>query len=167
MPKLSKKQAKEVEKAEAWGVGGGGFLLPEGRYAARLKAVTTGQGPAGTYWAFEYSKLHDEEGQEQRGRQWENVSLSEKAKGKMKSVFDAFGYSTDSDTDEMIGEWVVLHLGQEVATQGKRAGQTVNRILGVTAFDEDEWPFEPDEVGEDEEYGNSGGAAGESADDDF
>jgi hypothetical protein len=166
VPKLSKKQAKEIERAEAWGVGGGGYLLPEGRYAARLKAVGTGTGPAGTYWSFEYSKLHNEEGEEQRGRQWENVSLSDKARGKMKSVFDAFGYSTDSDTDEMIGEWVVLHLVQEVQSQGKRAGQTVNRIVGVTAFDDAEWPFDIDEVGEDEDR-NGGAANGEAADDDF
>ena len=164
MPKLSKKAAKEVEKAEAWGVGGGGYLLPEGRYAARLKAVTVGQGPKGEYWAFEWSKLHNEDGEEQRGRQWDNVSLG--VKGKLAQVFQGLGYSPDSDTDEMIGEWAVIHLAQEVATQGKRAGNTVNRIIGVTEFDPDEWDFDPDEVGEDED--RSGGAAnGESADDDF
>jgi hypothetical protein len=164
MPKLPKKIQKEVDKTEAWGVGGGGFLLDEGRYAARLKAVTVGQGLKGEYWAFEWSKLHDEEGKEHRGRQWDNVSLS--VPGKMKQVFEGLGFSVDSDTDEMIGEWAVLHLTQEVQTQGKRAGQTVNRIVGVTEFDPDEWDFDPDAVGEDEDYG-SGGRNGEAADDDF
>lgn len=146
MPKLDKKAQKVVEEAEEWGVGG--FLLDEGRYAARLKDVTVHQGRAGEYWTWEFEHLHNEEGEPQRGRQWHNTSMSPKAAGNLKQVFNAFGYSSDSDTDEMIGEWVVLHLGIEVQEQGKRAGQQVNRIQGLAPFVAEDWDFDTDAVAE-------------------
>lgn len=141
MPKLNKKQAKAVSEAES-----GSFLLEPGRYAGRLKSVTEREGREYPQWSWEFEALHDEDGKRKAGRQWVNTSLSPKAAWKVKEVFEALGYTTDSDTDEMIGEWAVLTVTQEIAEQGKYQGQTVNRVQTVAEFDPDDWPFDPDEV---------------------
>ncbi|HEU5046110.1 MAG TPA: hypothetical protein VFT75_18465 [Nocardioidaceae bacterium] len=154
MPKLPGKVAKEVENAEAMS---GGFLLPAGRYAARLRSVTEREGDEHPYWVWEFEALHDESGTRHPGRQWNNTSLSPKSRGFLKATFEAFGYSADSDTDEMIGEWVVLYLGQETQSQGKNAGQQRNVVQRLAEFDADEWDFDPDDVGTAEPAGASSG----------
>lgn len=145
MPKLNKTQQKTVDKAEAWGDGSFSPLDP-GRYAARLSKVESRQGPAGEYWSWEFEAIHDTEGNAKPGRLWHTTSLSPKSAGNLRATFDAFGYSTDSDTDEMIGEWVTLAVDIEIAGQGKRAGQRVNRVRGLSEFEADEFDFDTDDV---------------------
>ena len=143
MPKLKATLAKKVNAAEA---ATGSYLLPEGRYAARLLAVEQREGAKGPYWRWEFGDLHDAEGDKKAGKQWHNTSLSEAALGFLKATFEAFGYTTESDTDEMIGEWVVLHLVQEQIPTGKRAGEMTNRIQGLFPFVEDDFDFDPAEL---------------------
>lgn len=143
MPKLKSTLAKKVSQAEA---ATGSYLLPEGRYAARLLEVNQKEGSKAPYWQWTFGDLHNEEGEPVPGRQWNNTSLSEKALGFLKATFEAFGYTEDSDTDEMIGEWVVLHLTQEQIAQGQNAGQMRNNVARLAPFDEDEWDFDPAEL---------------------
>ena len=144
MPKLAKKAAAEVEKADA---ASGSYLLPEGRYAAQLKSVTEKNGDQFPYWVWEFHNLHDPEGTKRPGKMWNNTSLSPKSVGFLKASFEAFGYTADSDTDEMIGEWVVLYLVQEPRSpKGPRAGQLRNNVQSLSEFDASEWDFDPDEV---------------------
>ena len=145
MPKLKSTIAKKVEKAEA---ATGSFLLPEGRYAARLVEVQEKQGPKGPYWVWVLADIHDEDGNAQPGRQWHNTSLSDAAFGFLKAVFNAFGYTPDSNTDEMIGEWVTLHLVQEQIAMGKRAGEMTNRIRDLFEFDGSNFNFDPADLPE-------------------
>lgn len=148
MPKLPSKAQKEIENTEE---GTDSYLLPDGRYAARLIKVEerTSNSSGSAYWVWEFDALHDEDGKRKAGRQWYNTfphSTKDYPKQQFKALYAALGYSLDSDTDEMIGEWVVLRLGTEVQTAGARAGQKVNRVLGVAEFESDEWDFDPDEV---------------------
>lgn len=143
MPKLTKQVAKSVDQAEA---ASGSFLLPEGRYAAQLKDVSQKDGKEYPYWVWTFENLHDSEGAKKPGRQWNNTSLSPKSLGFLKDTFEAFGYTADSDTDEMIGEWVVLYLVQETVSQGPRAGQLRNSVQSLSEFDPDEWDFDPEEA---------------------
>jgi hypothetical protein len=149
MPKLNKKQQQTVDKAE-----GGTFEpLPAGRYVATLQKVEVKPGNVADQWSWEFGNIVDTEGQKRPGRQWVNTSLSEKAAWKMKEVFEALGYSLDSDTDEMIGEKAVLHLKVEIAERGARQGEKVNRVDRVAPYDEDEWdlPTEGDgDAGDDD-----------------
>jgi len=140
MPKLNKKQASEVEKAEA---ASGSFLLPEGRYAAQLLKVEEKEGNEYPYWVWQFGNLHNKAGELVPGRQWNNTSLSPKSFGFLKATFEAFGYTTDSDTDEMVGEWVTLYLVQEPIAKGPRAGQLRNSVQSVFEFDGDEYDFDP------------------------
>lgn len=143
MPKLDKKQALAVEGSEAMG---GGFLLEPGRYAARLAKVEERPGNEYPYWVWEFDQIHDEKGNRQAGRQWNQTSLSPKSAGFLKATFEAFGYSADSDTDEMVGEWVVLHIDQEIQSQGKNVGKPRNVVSRLAEFDPDEWDFDPNAV---------------------
>lgn len=141
MARLNKATAKAVEKAEA---AGGSYLLPEGRYAARLNDVTEKPGRVAPYWSWEFVDLHDSEGVKRAGKQWNNTSLSEKSLGFLKATFEAFGFTTDSDTDEMIGEWVVLHLVQEPIGSGPKAGELRNSVQSLAEFVPGEWDFDPE-----------------------
>jgi len=144
MPKLPSKVAKEVEKAEA--AGSGSYLLPEGRYAAQLVKVEEKDGNEYPYWVWEFTNLHNDEGTKCPGKMWNNTSLSPRSRGFLKQTFEAFGYTTDSDTEEMIGEWVVLHLVQEPIAKGPKAGQLRNSVSALAEFVPEDWDFEPGEL---------------------
>ena len=73
MPKLNAKQAAIVSESEA---ASGSFLLPEGRYAAQLANVTEKEGNEYPYWVWEFTNLHNAEGDLVPGKQWNNTSLS-------------------------------------------------------------------------------------------
>lgn len=145
MPKLPAKVAKEVEKADA--AGSGSYLLPEGRYAARLAKVDEKDGSEYPYWSWEFQDLHNDEGTKVPGKMWNNTSLSPKSRGFLKGTFEAFGYTSDSDTEEMIGEWVVLHLTQEPISRGPKAGELRNSVSGLAEFVAEDWDFDPDALG--------------------
>lgn len=164
MPKLPKKMAQTVEKAEEWGQGR--QLLPEGKYAVRLFKVEERDGQKAPQWSWWLTNAHDPEGTEYPGVQFLNTSLSEAAAGRLKQVFHAFGYSADSDTDEMVGEWVGIYVTQEVQKQGQNAGKTRNEIQYLFEFDPDEWDFDPESVPEYEPRGGSGGVSRRATPDD-
>jgi hypothetical protein len=163
MPKLDKKVAKEVESSEAMT---GSFLLPEGRYAGRLMKVEEKPGEEYPYWDWQFDAIHDEEGVKHPGRQWNRTSLSPKSRGFLKATFAAFGYSPDSDTDEMLGEWVVLYLEQEKQTKGQNAGKMRNVVARLAPFDPDEWDFDPEAVPASKER-NGEPTGGDGGGDDF
>ena len=155
MPKLTAKVAKSVDSAEA---ASGSFLLPEGRYAAQLKSVNQKDGNEYPYWVWEFENLHDSEGNKKPGRQWNNTSLSPKSLGFLKATFEAFGYTSDSDTDEIVGEWVVLYLVQETVARGPKAGNLRNSVQSLSEFNPNEWDFDPEEAAT---------VAAESSDDEY
>lgn len=142
MPKLDRKQAAAVEAATA---ATGSLLLEPGEYAAQLRSVDEADGTEYPYWIWEFHNLHDQDGNPKPGRQWNNTSLSPKSAGFMKATFEAFGYTADTDTDEIIddGAWVVLVVDQEVQTQGKNVGKTRNNVTGLLEFVEADWPGAP------------------------
>jgi hypothetical protein len=72
--------------------------------------------------------------------------------GKIKRFFSAFGYTSDSDTDEMIGERCVLKIKKTTIGEGKRKGEPGNEIDDFLPLDS-------------VDFEDGDGAAG--ADDDF
>lgn len=131
MPKLPKAIAKKTAEQESSSFD----VLPEGPYVAKLRDVKTdGQGKAGPYWTWEFEIT---DGDHKGRRLWVNTSLAENALWKMKEVFDAMGYTTDSDTDEMIGEKVKLHVTQRVIDGGARKGEMGNNVERVATYDPD------------------------------
>lgn len=121
MPKLSTATATKVEEAD------NSFEpLPEGIYNAVLDGeVEVKDGQNGPYWSWTF-KITDE-GFEGR-QQWLNTSLSEKALWKLREVFEAFGYSADTHTDDLIGKPVKLMVVQRIIDGGKRKGEIGNDV---------------------------------------
>lgn len=169
MPKLSAKDRKKVAKAEA--VGGGFEPLKPGKYVATLSNVEAKTSSAGNpMWVAEFEEIHNLDGDKQPGRQWYNLNLptsdtppdgyakgAEKweqyqrlCEGRIKQFFEVFGFTEDSDTDEMIGERCVLVLGVRTIQNGARAGEVTNSVNGIAAFDSVNYEGEDDEDGEDE-----------------
>ena len=137
MPKLSKAAAKQVANTETQSFG----AIPGGIYIGRLDEVTTGTGKQSgkPYWSWAFTVVSDADGDEEyAGRKlWINTSLSEAAHFKLKEVFEAFGYTPDSDTDEMIGEQIKLLVSETVIEQGARKGQPGNNVDRAIALDDD------------------------------
>lgn len=146
MPKLNKQQAKAVQNTAP--ATAGGYMLDDGLYAAQLLKVEEKEGNEYPYWSWEFGNIHDKEGARKGGRQWNNTSLSPKSEAFLAQSFEAFGYTADSDTDEMIGEWVVLSIGSEIQKKGAKAGQRRNVVLGLLEFKPDKWDFDPEEAAE-------------------
>lgn len=175
MPKLAAKDRKKVEKAEA--TGGDFQPIKPGKYVAELSEVKAVVSAAGNpYWQAEFHEIHDLDGEKVPGRQWYQMMLpttdtppdgykpggkeKDPAKawaiyqglcaGRIKSFFEAFGYTPDSDTDEMIGEQVVLQIGIRTIQNGPRTGEQSNEVKNVFPLDSVNYEGAEDEDGEDE-----------------
>lgn len=173
MPKLDKKTAGTVEKEDA--VHGGDFApIKPGKYLARLSEVEV-QDDLNKYdaaqWSAEFDNLRSLEDLDEPvpGRQWLRLTLptsntphpayekgptqwekyQKMLRGRLKAFFEAFGYTSDSDTDEMIGEWAVITVAIETAQAGKREGQPVNVVKDITEVPEDIDIPEIDDDGDD------------------
>lgn len=134
MPKLNKTQAKKTAAAESSSFG----PLDPGIYTGRLSSVEAKDGAKGTYWSWEFDEIETRDGDKVPGRLWVNTSLSDSASWKLKEMFDAFGYSTDSDTDEMVGERIKLQVSQRVIESGARAGELGNNVDRCMPLDDDD-----------------------------
>lgn len=154
MPKLNAKLKKKVEKAEA--VTGEFEPLKAGKYIGTLSEVEAKNSAAGNpMWVAEFTDLENLDGDTQPGRQWYNLNLptsdtppdyyekgEEKwvqyqrmCEGRLKAFFEAFGYTVDTDTDEMVGEQCVLIIGVRTIKTGERAGERTNSVNGVAPLD--------------------------------
>lgn len=131
MAKLPKKVAKAASEAESSSFD----ALPPGPYVAKLTQVITDRpdGPSGPYWVWEFDVVAPDEYANRK--LWANTSLSDKASWKLKEMFDAFGYTTDTDTDDLISETVKLMVSQAPITKGTRAGEIGNNVDRVLAYD--------------------------------
>lgn len=135
MPKLNKTVAKKVADAESVDF----EAIPDGIYAAKLLSVTVKEGKESgqPYWSWEF-EIDDEANDKHNGsHQWVNTSLSDKALWKMNEVFTAFGVSSDTDTDELCGEYVRLVVSQRTIQAGARAGQLGNNVDSVLPLEDD------------------------------
>lgn len=90
--------------------------------------VTKPDGPKGKYWVW---KFKVEEGPGKGRYLWMNVSLAEQAAWKVREVYDALGYTLDTDTDEMIGDHCYGIVTQVKQSQGANAGKMVNQLDSV------------------------------------
>lgn len=163
MPKLNAATAKLVDSVEARHETGGSFEpLAPGRYLARLAEVTTANPNrhGAVVWSAEFQDLHSLETlQPAPGRQWLRITLPSDPKqgipatyangadkwdkyqamllGLLKGFFESFGYTVDSDTDELIGEFAVIELGIRTIQSGAREGEKTNEVKGVFPLPED------------------------------
>jgi hypothetical protein len=150
MPKLNAQMVKAVDSADS-SVGSYALIEP-GRYFAKLSNVEVKDGNhGGTQWSCEFNEIQDVNGQRIAGRQWLNLNLpvagampasytngedkwqkyQAVSAARLKQFFESFGYTTDSDTDEMIGETAVIEIEIRTIQNGPRRGEQVNGIKSI------------------------------------
>ena len=175
MAKLPTKIAKKVNKSEQ--VSTSYENLKPGKYLTKLYQVEVEEHPNYSdhvsVWLVQFNEIHSLDGTKHPGRQFLrlNVILDDSmpasytrgqdkwdafvriSNGQMKAFFENIGYTTDTDTDEMIGEPALLNIGIRTIQSGARMGEKVNEVRGVVPADdvEDliEEIFEGDEDDED------------------
>jgi hypothetical protein len=149
VPKLNSTKAAEVKKA---GEEGSKFvLLPVGKYRVKLTDVdsTTArpkpparEGNPMWIWKFEVVEYLDftslegtpEERKEQADsfvgkEQWYRTVIQDNTLWDLDRVFGAFDAEPDTDTDELVGDEIVVMIDQAVIGQGRRKGQMGNEII--------------------------------------
>lgn len=68
---------------------------------------------------------------EESWKQYQDLTLL-----RFREAYEAFGYTMDTDTDEMVGEKVALVVGVTTQQQGANAGKEVNEINGLESADD-------------------------------
>lgn len=161
MPKLSAAAAKAIAKADAIHESGTFEPLAPGKYLARLQDVSIRENTdkyGQTMWAAEFDNLHAIEDHEPApGHQWMNLTIpsgpnkvhpnytgtpekwetyQNMAMGRLKAFFESFGYTVDSNTDEMLGEYAVITVRQRTIQSGPREGQITNEVSGIESLED-------------------------------
>lgn len=131
MAKLNKQTAEAVAEASD------SFeLIPTGVYHARLMEVdATREGAKGPYWVWQYDIV--EPGEAKGRKVWNNTSLSSAAQFAMKQTFDAFGVTTDTDTDDLMGKIVRVSVSSRTIQSGPRKGELANQVDRILPADEE------------------------------
>jgi hypothetical protein len=112
-------------------------VLPEGLYRLRVREIDTSQQTGGGdgKWIFQFDVI---DGPRSSGRLFEHCGLSDAAAWKISQIFDALGFTLDSESDELIGATCLATVVQEVIEQGKRQGQMGNNVSQYLEDDERE-----------------------------
>lgn len=119
MPKLSKANASAAKKAAAENPFA---LLPDGYYKAKLVEVKGGKSSKGDHmwtWLFKVEKKDLRE----------YTVIKDTMMWKLGQIFEAFGVSADTDTEELVGKTITVEVGSEMF-DGKKGPREVNRIVG-------------------------------------
>jgi hypothetical protein len=135
MPKLDSSTAGEVNETSASSF----EPLEAGVYYLRLRDVDgSREGPSGPYWSWEFDVVQSTTDSAPSGRLWNNTSLSEAARFKLKETFDAFGVPADTDTDDLVGQCVKAVVSIRTIQSGARKGEPANQIDRLVK-PEDDW----------------------------
>lgn len=130
MPRLDETAASRVEEAES-----SSGVMDEGIYEMTLISVEVKPGAEnGPYWKWTF-KVPEDATKYAKWQQWLNTSLSERSAWKLKEVFEAFGVTPDTDTDDLIGQRVRVEVGQNTIQKGPRAGEVGNNVKKVLPLD--------------------------------
>ena len=142
MPKLNSAKAAEVKKA---GEEGAFPVFPIGLTKLKLADVTTGStkrtGDPMWTWNFKYVEFLDaytpEPGEEEKPHPTERYEgkkvnyftvLRDDLLWDLDRVFAAFDADPDTDTDDLIGEEIVVMMDQQLIESGRSKGQMGNNI---------------------------------------
>jgi hypothetical protein len=141
LPKLTPARAAEVKKA---GEDGAFPVFPIGFTRVKLRDVTTGQSRAGDpmwTWEFSYVEFLDhytpEKGEEDKPHPTERWAgktvkyytvLRDDLLWDLDRVFAAFDADPDTDTDDLLGDEIVVMMDQAMIDKGPAKGNMGNNI---------------------------------------
>lgn len=130
MPKLPSNIQKAADEAESRDFG----AIPGGLYRIKVKEIDTAakSGAGNDKWVFVAEVIggpNDLTLTDHNKRQlWEHAALTEPAAWKIKQIFEALGFTLDSDADELLGETCLVMVSEAEIEQGARKGQMGNNI---------------------------------------
>lgn len=138
IPKLAAPLAQKAAEQD-----GTFSALDAGLYTGRLAKVEAkpAKSSGNQMWVVEFDDIRDLDGKKKPGKQWVNLTHTDNSMWKIKQFFDAFGYETNSDTDEMLGERCRLNLSVGEQEQGKNAGQLRNNIETMLPLQEGDYGY--------------------------
>lgn len=141
MPRLNSAKAAEVKKA---GEEGAFPVFPVGLTKLKLTDVTSGSSRAGDpmwTWQFKYVEFLDvytpEPGEEHKPHPTERYAgkkvtyftvLRDDLLWDLDRVFAAFDAEPDTDTDDLVGDEIVVMMDQAMIEKGRSKGQIGNNI---------------------------------------
>ncbi|AWY07538.1 hypothetical protein SEA_LAZERLEMON_55 [Streptomyces phage LazerLemon] len=156
MPKLPKERAENAANQES-----GDFKpLKPGRYVMRLAELEEGvtgeksKNPGTDKWVWKLTVDKDYHPELRKGR-WqtafqEHVPLTENMDWKMKQLFEGFGYTTDSDTDEILEDPEARIVGYVKTGKDIVTGEPRSEVSRYVTFDPSKFTFSPEETDEDD-----------------
>lgn len=159
MPKLNPTKAQEVKKA---GEEGSKFtLLPIGKFRVKLTDVESTESRAGKpMWVWKFETVEHLDGTtdgSNKGKElWYRTVIQDNTLWDLDRVFAAFDAEPDTDTDDIIGDEIVVMVDQEMINGGKSKGKMGNTITDFftladgLAKNDDEFETIGDGDGEDE-----------------
>lgn len=124
MPKIPQENVDQIERGDA--EGGGGTRKPfEGFVLAKLIEVEETEVKDSGYAGQNFKYEIQGKGATRGTWVWDYISYAEASTFKFRELFDATGYTYDSDTDELVEneELVILEITAEMQTRGKSAGR--------------------------------------------
>lgn len=166
MAKLAVKDRKKAAKAEAVG-GGFEPIPAGKYVASLSEVEAKDSQAGNPLWNITYVDIEDMDGESVPGRQWFTLMMlqdempstykpsasalkkadgdvevawanyQEFVAGRIKGWFEAHGYDLTTDTEEMIGEKVILQIGIETIQSGPKKGEKTNRVNAVLPYDAD------------------------------
>lgn len=151
MPKLPKDRAEGAQNQES-----GDFKpLKPGKYVLRLTEVEEGvtgeksKNPGTDKWVWKLTVDKDYHPELRKGR-WqtafsEHVPLTENMDWKMKQLFEGFGYTTDSETDEIIEDETARIVGFVKNGKDIVTGDPRSEVSRYIPFDPAKFNFAPEE----------------------
>lgn len=162
MPKLNPTKAAEVKKAGEQSTTSGKYvLLPEGKWKVKLLDVESKTSSKGDpMWVWSYRAVEFLEGTPQ-DKDGNAIDFSERelkyytvikdtTLWDLDRVFAAFEVDADTDTDELIGDEIVVFIDQQIITGGKSKGQMGNNVTDFFTL--------TDGVNTDDDYEDLGGS---------
>lgn len=169
MAKLPSSKAQAVNESEG---GGGDFeAIPPGKYVVRLREVRDTDRDGNPLKSGEKAKYPNEDMwnvgltiqkdfHPKVGERvlWRRYTLHESGAGMLKDFFAAFGYSADSDTDEIVEDdeaLAVAIVSKRRIPTGSRKGEWDNDIKGLLPFDPEKYRRADELDDEDEDDDNS------------
>ncbi len=156
MPKLPKERAEGAQNQES----GDYKPLKPGKYVFKLTEVEEGvtgeksKNPGTDKWVWKLVVDKDYHPELRKGRwqtaQSEHIPLSENMDWKMKQMFEGFGYTADSDTDEILEDPEARIVGYVKTGKDIVSGDPRSEVSRYVKFDASKFTFSPEDEDDDD-----------------
>lgn len=156
MPKLPKERAEGANNQES----GDYKPLKPGKYVFKLTEVEEGvtgeksKNPGTDKWVWKLVVDKDYHPELRKGRwqtaQSEHIPLSENMDWKMKQMFEGFGYTADSDTDEILEDPEARIVGYVKTGKDIVSGDPRSEVSRYVKFDPSKFTYSPEDADDDD-----------------